>query len=770
MNLQPKHLKEWQDSAVSPEIIKRNVWSIDDSREADELLNRNTERKWKHSEGLVPGWAVAGVDPKEGERVYSGAQFKPDTPPPDPKTGKKRKYFSPSQDPLSPLFLEVEDVDYWRKLLTDFTSQIIITEGAKKAGAALSNGQACISLPGVSTGGKHGRLKPQLELYCRYGRSIYLAFDRDIIEKRQVQQALHNLGRMLTARGCMVYVLSWPNSYKGLDDWLASIDDDERAKKLRDRIATAQTLEEWKAANDEGKGDTVSLDDACRLAKRYRKIEAKLLGRLRWNQLKGMVELDGKPVELDALRMYLALKHNIDIPGEDCSQIVIHMAKEQSYSPVAEYLKNIAQAYQEDSDLLDSLALKYLGSDSELHRVYIRKTLISAVARALQPGCKVDTVCILSGLQGVGKSTFWKILAGEENFDDSVGSVSDKDERLKLHKSWFVEWAELESVFRRKDVSAVKAFITTQVDQLRPPYGRSVMEFSRPSILVGTTNFDNFLADSTGNRRFWVIPIVTEAIPLEELAKERDRIWAAAVHAYLGGEHWGLPPEMRAAAAEDAERFAQTDPWEDPVLNFIENKQFTTVGDILLLALKMDIGQHDKRSEMRVTNLLKTAGWGSDRKVVHGKRRRVWSPPNITDIGCPGRAEDSKGQTERAGQPPGQPPAQPPRTTPCFVRSAEQLAIPAEGVDNLDGQPDHFPKSTIIQDPSKSTSNHPLIDINALVSIAVGNLKGTFARVVSINSDKHTVELRSEGWRSTKWFSLDDLNLPRAAHASVYDT
>ncbi|NEP19743.1 MAG: hypothetical protein F6J97_23125 [Leptolyngbya sp. SIO4C1] len=96
---------------------------------------------------------------------------------------------------------------------------------------------------------------------------------------------------------------------------------------------------------------------------------------------------------------------------------------------------------------------------------------------------------------------------GTGDFDDSVGSVSDKDERLKLHKSWFVEWAELEVVFRRKDVSAVKAFITTQTDQIRPPYGRAVMEFPRPSIIVGTTNFDEFLADPTGNRRFWVIGI-----------------------------------------------------------------------------------------------------------------------------------------------------------------------------------------------------------------------------------------------------------------------
>lgn len=426
MNLSPKHRDEWLASAVRHDIIERNVWSIDDSREVDELLNRNTKRKWKHSDDLVPGWAVAGVDVKTGERIYRGAQFKPDNTPLDTKTGKPRKYFSPSQDPLAPLFLEVESADYWQDNQNTPAVPIVITEGAKKAGAVLTAGYACISIPGVSTGGKHGRLKPELKSFCQYGRTIYLAFDRDIIQKKPVQQALHNLGRMLTAEGPMVHVLEWADAHKGIDDWLASLEPDAREASLSSAIASSKTLEEWKAEHDEGQGDTVDYDSACRLAKRYRRVEEKLTNRLRWNTLKGMVEMDGKPVELDNLRMYLALKHNVDIPFEECSQIVVYIAKQQSYNPVAEYLENVAKAYEADSALLDSLAQKYLGSDSELHSVYLRKTLIAAVARALRPGCKVDTVCILSGLQGVGKSTFWKILAGEDNFDDSIGSVSDR--------------------------------------------------------------------------------------------------------------------------------------------------------------------------------------------------------------------------------------------------------------------------------------------------------------------------------------------------------
>ncbi len=317
-NLNNSHRQEWEASGVCSNIITRNVWTIEDSTEVDQLLNRNTDRRWKHSDELVPGWAVAGVNPKTGERSFKGAQFKPDKAPIDPETQKPRKYFSPSRSPLSPLFLEMPDSDYWSKLLFDFTTPIVLTEGAKKAGAVLSKGTPCISIPGVSTGGKLGRLRPELELYCRYGRRIYLAFDRDIITKKTVQQALHNLARMIAANGAMVYVLEWNNLYKGIDDYLAA------GGELLPRIYEAKTLEEWRDEQENSPTELLEVE-TCRLALRYKMVHDKLRGRLRWNELKGEIELDGQPADVDELRLYLALKHNIDIPVEDCCQIVTYI-------------------------------------------------------------------------------------------------------------------------------------------------------------------------------------------------------------------------------------------------------------------------------------------------------------------------------------------------------------------------------------------------------------------------------------------------------------
>lgn len=712
-HLNQKHIEEWQASAVDIGIIERNVWRIDDPRELDQLLNRNTNRKWKHSEELVPGWAVAGVDPKTGERTFKGAQYKPDVAPIDPETKKPRKYFSPSRVALSPLFLEMEDPQYWQKLLFDFTTPIVLTEGAKKAGALLSKGIPAISIPGVSTGGKSGRLRPELELYCKYGRRVYLAFDRDIISKKQVQQALHNLGRMIAANGAMVYVLEWNNSLKGIDDYIAA------GGEIQNRLYEAKTLEEWR---DEQEEEPELLEvETCRLAMRYKMVHERLKGRLRFNNLKGEVELDGNPIDVDDLRIYLALKHNIDIPAEECATIVTYIAKQQLYSPIGEYLHQCAALYEADDDLdelLNSVAKTYLGCDSELHATFIRKTLISAVARALSPGCKVDTVCILAGRQGVGKSSFWRVLAGDW-FDDSIGSVSDKDERLKLHQSWFVEWAELEAVFKRKDISAVKAFITTQTDQIRPPYGRTVKEFPRPSIIVGTTNFNEFLADPTGNRRFWVVPIQTDWIPLDDLAGDRDRIWAAATHAFMRGESWQLPTELKQQAMEAGHEYELSDPWEEAVLTYIAEKQQVTATDILTHAIGLDIDRQDRASQMRVTNLLKANNWTTSRQVVHGRRLRFWFPPNLDKDGCPGCPEDTQNETAVAGQPPGQPLGQPLAQPPLLPESNLQ-EIEVDNLDNLDNQ---LSKSSCRQqtdqcqteEPSKNLNSSLLTDCQILV-------------------------------------------------------
>jgi predicted P-loop ATPase len=320
-----------------------------------------------------------------------------------------------------------------------------------------------------------------------------------------------------------------------------------------------------------------------------------------------------------------------------------------------------------------------------------------------------------------------------------VGSVSDKDERLKLHQAWIVEWAELESVFKRKDVSAVKAFITTQADSIRPPYARAVKEFPRPSIIVGTTNFDEFLADPTGNRRFWVVPVEADTIPLEELAQERDRIWAAATHAFLTGEQWTLPTEYRAAQIEANAEYQMSDPWEAVVQDYCQNRTQVTAAGILSDALNMDLDRQDKASQMRVTNLLKGMSWTTSRLSSNGRRVRFWFSPNLPkEVVQVGQIE-LKPPENIGGQPPAQPPI------------SEKQEVENSGLPNLPNLDSLFPKSG-------RTRDFPLckpLEIGEKIYLVGKQFFGVRVTIEAIDGEKATV--RGSTWVISRDYPFSDL-------------
>ncbi|MEG5043443.1 virulence-associated E family protein [Microcoleus sp. B4-C1] len=354
----------------------------------------------------------------------------------------------------------------------------------------------------------------------------------------------------------------------------------------------------------------------------YQKLNRHFGKRIRLNTLSKRIEIDGKPVSLDRVRLQLAIRHGVLVRSsrEDIQDILTEIAVENQYSPIQEYLNSLPVA--SDTSILDTLAEKYFGVNDPIYEMFVRKTLIGAVKRTFEPGCKIDTVMILQGKQGYRKSTFFKILAGDKYFDDSLGTVSDKDERLKLHQAWFVEWAELESVFRRRDVSATKAFLSTGTDKIRPPYCRDIEDFNRPSIIVATTNKQEFLADETGNRRFWVIP-VKHRINTKLLKKERDAIWAAAMLAYKSGEEPCLDYENEETAEQVAQEFQSSDPWEDVIENYIEHRDYIRLSD-LLTYLQVDLSRQERSHQMRCSAILKRMGWEREFRSISSKRVRVW--------------------------------------------------------------------------------------------------------------------------------------------------
>ena len=256
------------------------------------------------------------------------------------------------------------------------------------------------------------------------------------------------------------------------------------------------------------------------------------------------------------------------------------------------------------------------------------KWLIAAAARIYRPGCKVDHVLVFEGPQGVGKSTCLRILAGDEWFADEISDLGTKDSAQDLRGKWVVELAEV-AALKRATLERMKAFISRNVDHYRPSYGRRSMDFPRQCVFAGTTNADAYLADETGNRRFW--PVKVTGLRLEELVRDRDQLWAEAVVRFKAGEAWWLDREIEAFAAEEQEQRRQGDPWEEPILEWLgrQTKTEHTVAEILSGALRREVGDWTQADLNRVARCLRANGY--ERFQVRtaaqdnsGKRRRTW--------------------------------------------------------------------------------------------------------------------------------------------------
>lgn len=627
-HIDQKHWKEWEDSAVKYSIISKSITTIKDPQEVDRLLNRNNKTRWKHSNNLIPCWAVSGLDPRTDEPTLLGVQIKPDTPVLNEK-GKLQKYIGASGYGAAPLFLDTGVKGFWKDVIDTKTEPIIIAEGAKKAGAALSIGLTAISIPGVSTCRKNGRLHELIDLFTGFGRTFYICFDNDIVTKRPVQNAMQALAKDLAATGSKVMIIELPpGDAKGMDDFISSHGEEE-FKRL---VENASTVEEWKR-NLEAQWIKQKLDEdteepKCKLKRQFEIIRDGWGEGLRLNQMKNQIELGGQPLDLDQIRLHMVLEFGESVPIGDAQAIVQMLASHNAYHPVEDYLENVDQMYPDvDLSILDNLATRYFGSDNELHNIYMKKTLLAAVSRVKQPGCRVEFVTILvNPKQGIGKSTFWRNLFGDDWFSDDMGDANEKDERMKLHQFWCLEWSEFENVYKRKDVSALKKFITTKTDSYRTPYSRTIKEYPRRSILVGTTNEEQILADSTGSRRFWPIP-VKGRIPVEQLLKERDQLWAAAYKLWKSGETVKLTDEQEDLVEEQNKQFQVVDPWLDKIQEYLLDKDQVTLSE-LFNHLEIETARQDVGLSKRIGAALTILGWERGRKRINGDWLRVWLKKN----------------------------------------------------------------------------------------------------------------------------------------------
>ncbi len=229
------------------------------------------------------------------------------------------------------------------------------------------------------------------------------------------------------------------------------------------------------------------------------------------------------------------------------------VADDRRFHPVREYLENLPD--WDGECRVDTLLCRCLQADDTPYvRAVTRKFLAAAVARIFYPGTKFDCVLVLDGAQGIGKSTIFRELAGDEYYSETLTltDMNDKSAAEKLLGNWIVEIGELAGM-RKAEIEKVKAFISTRDDKFRPSFGHVVESHPRQAVMVATVNGERgYLRDVTGNRRFWIVKCrQTEAVKRFEFTpEERDQIWAEAVWYWKQGEKLWLEGSLLADAEE----------------------------------------------------------------------------------------------------------------------------------------------------------------------------------------------------------------------------
>jgi predicted P-loop ATPase len=532
------------------------------------------------------------------------------------------------------LYEPVKD-DLFRLLLPQWGNKVFIVEGEYQVHALLDLGLLAVtSYNGSGQWSKYGSPnKSQLD-----GMDIVICPDGD---RPGLKHADDIYADFPDAKWLYVPIegLDWSNapSKGGVDiwDWIHDL----REQGLSDEQIKEKILSsvESKRSDSNGDGSDSDDDEADKAIRDRGKLRDKLGNRLRMNTLTQIPELDGVKVDGKNAKIQLSLDYGIKLKSskEDVEYILNRVARENSYHPFEEYFLKIEASDDRGlSNVFDGLAHRLFGVSDPVFEAMLKRFLIASVARVLEPGCKHDSVLILKGGQGVGKSTFFRALFGANFFNDTLPSQNDKDFYQALNRSVCCEWAELEVVFSRKDVSVIKNILSSQQDCYRPLYERFEETFPRRSVIVGTTNEDAFLTDPTGSRRFWVIPVI-QAIPIEWVLEQRDLIWGAAIALYRAGEQWHLTDIELAASETNNKAYQSTDPWQLAIEEYLLTAPITdnlTVHAVLDSILKVPVERRTKRDEMRVTNILKGMGWIKKRNRFNGKDTTVWKKPNFDNL------------------------------------------------------------------------------------------------------------------------------------------
>lgn len=330
------------------------------------------------------------------------------------------------------------------------------------------------------------------------------------------------------------------------------------------------------------------------------------------------------------LKCYMEDKYDLSNSEKILEGLTI-VTNKNKFNPVVDFLEGLEW---DGESHIENLLPDFLGVEkSEYSIECMRIFMLGAIARAYYPGTKFDYMIVLTGKQGVGKSTFFRLLAcGTDWYSDNFNTVEGDKAAEKLRGMWIVELAELLAVKRAQAVESMKAFITSTADTYRAPYARRTECRPRQCVFAGTTNNNHFLTDKTGNRRYLPLAVNKEKVKKSlfdgTAEAEFKQAWAEALVIFKKGEYsLVLPYHLQDQAEQAQEAYVEEDSRVGIIQEWLDNltadKSLVCVAMIYEQALENDYVKPDKKTSNEIHDIMQhcITGWKRVENKNNGRRR-----------------------------------------------------------------------------------------------------------------------------------------------------
>jgi predicted P-loop ATPase len=318
---------------------------------------------------------------------------------------------------------------------------------------------------------------------------------------------------------------------------------------------------------------------------------------------------------------------------EKISHALKIVSTQNSFNPVVEFLESLKW---DGKVHIENLLPDYLGVEKNEYSIECMKLfMLGAISRAYKPGTKFDYMPVLVGPQGIGKSTFYKVLSSNDDwFSDNFASIEGDKAIEKLRGKWIIEFGELLAVKRAQDVESLKSFITSTIDTYRPPYERRTEHRPRQCVFCGTTNSTFFLTDKTGNRRY--LPLTTRKEHVKkslfenpsEVIGEFRQSWAEAMEIYRSGKFkLVLSEHLRDYVSNIQDEYLEEDTRTGVIQEYLDKLRDNEVCVIQIYreALGNTMGNPSHREINEIHTIMQNSitGWI---KIEKKKRFGAWGP------------------------------------------------------------------------------------------------------------------------------------------------